>query len=340
MLKDMGGSGTINPDTGLPEFLDIYGGDFSAEPAYDVEAQPEGFYGQTPTATFNPETQETRLYRDSIFNAQPEQGSFENFYRQNLRGTVTPSEAGPQFAPPPFAGDAESQFGGFYGGRAPSPEEFARVQAGLQPQPEEPGLAQRIEQSIGGAAELARKYPRLAQLAGYSTQGLVGALMANRARSQGRQEAARLSELGRPLREQAEALRTQALAGQLTPQQASAQEAARARARQAAAGRGTTTGTQATMIENQLARSRAELSQTNLNNALRQLNLANAYDEAAIRASMAADREADELLANVFESIARQAQGGMAQTGRSQRPQAPAQQPAPITRRPEIPRGE
>jgi hypothetical protein len=339
MLMDRGGSGTINPNTGLPEFLDIYGGDFGAEPAYDVEAQPEGFYGQTPTATFNPQTQETRLYRDSIFNAQPEQGSFENFYRQNLRGTVTPSPMGPELTPPPYSGDAESQFGGFYGGRAPSAEEFARVQTALQPQIPEPGLAQKAESGLQQVRELTAKYPRLTQALGAGAQGIAALVQARRARQQGQEQAARFAELGRPLREEAENLRQQALSGTLTPQQAAQQEAIRARMRQAAASRGVTTGTQAAMIENQLSRARAELSQTNLNNALRQLNLANAYDEAAIKASLAADREADELLADIFQNIARDISGARTVTPQASRmttAQLPTQE---VTRRPEIPRG-
>lgn len=331
MLKDMGGSGTINPDTGLPEFLDIYGGDFGAEPAYDVEAQPEGFYGQTPTATFNPETQETRLYRDSIFNAQPEQGSFENFYRQNLRGTVTPSEAGPQFAPPPFAGDAESQFGGFYGGRAPSPEEFARVQAALAPQQGflERG-AQAVEDTATKARELATRYPTVARLLSTGATSLPALLNASRARREADRRAEELRRLGAPLREQGEALRQRALAGQLTPQQAAAQEAERARQRQAAASRGVTAGTQAQMIENQLARQRAQLSETNLNNAIKLLNLGNAYDEEAIRMKIAGDQRVSNTLANIFANLGQQAAATQTQ------PQSPQGQETRVTRRPDV----
>ena len=46
LLKRRGGSGTINPDTGLPEFEDDFGGYYGG----DVEAQPGGFYGgEAPT---------------------------------------------------------------------------------------------------------------------------------------------------------------------------------------------------------------------------------------------------------------------------------------------------
>lgn len=329
MLMEMGGSGDINPNTGLPEFQpdDYFGSEFdpymgmdvtstAGEPSFEQEAgqfEPGGFYGQTPAPT-----DMTGFRQEGGFVPQAEMPGGMRF------DVSMPSPTERIDITAPFR-------------REPMP---ITPRTTLPAVPEEPGFAQQAESKLGNIAEITRKYPRLAQLAGYSTQGLIGLLQSARARKQGREEAARFAELGRPLREEAQNLRTQALAGQLTPQQAAAQEAARARARQSAASRGVTTGTQATMIENQLARQRSELSQTNLNNALRQLNLANAYDEAAIKASLSADREADDLLADVFQSIAQQAQGGAAQIGRAQRPQQPQQAPAEITRRPEIPRGQ
>ena len=215
-----------------------------------------------------------------------------------------------------------------------APDQFQRQMEGAGAGP---GLAETLESKLGGVSELAQKYPRLAQAAGYGAQGLVGMLQAARARKQGRDEAARLAALGAPLRAQGESLRQQALSGTLTPQQAAQQEAARARLRQTAAGRGAVTGTQAGMIENQLGRQRSELSQVNLNNALKQLNLANAYDEAAIKATMAADREADDLLAAIAGNIGSQLASAtpVQRAPRTQRPATPE-----ITRRPELPRGE
>ena len=285
MLMDMGGSGTINPATGLPEFLDIYGG--YDVPSYDVEAQPGGFYGQTERATYNPFTDQTRLYSEDISTAQPgPDGSYEDFYQRAFRGTVTPSEQGPQFQP--FGRDVEAQAGGFYGGRAPRAEEFAAVYPQLQPGVVQRG-AQAVEDTAAKARELAAKYPTVARLLSTGVSSLPALLGAARARRESEAAAAQFRRLGEPLRSQGEALRQQALAGGLTPQQAQQQEAQRARLRQAAATRGATTGTQQAMIENQLARQRSELSATNINNAIRLLNLANAYDEEAIRAKFAGD---------------------------------------------------
>lgn len=319
MLRDQGGSGTINPDTGLPEFQEE-----GFDPDYDLSAPAY----QTP---------EIR----SLYPGMTPIAGEETFYGEG--GPFTrPAQPIPE-APPPSEVDI-----GFGPGRF-TQERFEPVELrGATPEQMErflptPTLAQRAESKLQGVQDIMSRYPRLTEALGVGAQGIVGAIQAGRTRQQGREAAARLSELGRPLREEAENLRRQALAGTLTPQQAREQEIARARARQGATQRGATTGTQAAMIENQLARQRAELSQTNLNNALRQLNLANAYDEAAIKATIQADREADELLADIYQNIAFSTAAAGRQQQRQQQPprQRPTVPEAPeVTRRPEIPRGQ
>ena len=93
---------------------------------------------------------------------------------------------------------------------------------------------------------------------------------------------------------------------------------------QQAAGRGAPTGTQQAMIEGQLSRERAGLAEVNLNNAIKQLNLANAYDEAAIKAMLISDRQVAESLANIFNNLSRRQSGQGTQ--QQQQPPAPVQQ--------------
>jgi len=324
MLMDAGGSGDTNPNTGLPEFQEE--GDF----LYGDEFDP--YAGQAVTSTSGGITPEAEAYyTQSAARQAPGQTDFgptDQYFGQQFtpQGEMDigfgPGRFGPEYTPQDVSGMA--------------PDQFQRMQAGVEPSFLQ-SAAQTAESKLGGIADLAQRYPRLAQAAGYSAQGLVGMLQAARARKQGREEAARLSALGAPLRAQGESLRQQALAGGMTPQQAAQQEAQRARLRQTAAGRGAVTGTQAGMIENQLGRQRSEFSQINLNNALKQLNLANAYDEAAIKATIAADREADDLLSQIAGNIGSQ----LASTAPISRPpRAPRQTTPEITRRPELPRGE
>jgi hypothetical protein len=91
------------------------------------------------------------------------------------------------------------------------------------------------------------------------------------------------------------------------------------------------------MIENTLARERAGLAQTNLENALRQLNLANAYDEAAIKAKLQGDRETGDILASIMGDLVRSAAGqprGGQQQGGGQQPTQPLLPQENITQRP------
>ncbi|MEK9812837.1 MAG: hypothetical protein VW440_07320, partial [Bordetella sp.] len=161
-------------------------------------------------------------------------------------------------------------------------------------------------------------------------------LAARSARREGRAAAEELRALGAPLRAEAEALRRQATTGGLTPQQARQEEARRASMRQAASTRGATTGTQQAMIENTLARERAGLAETNLNNAIRQLNLANAYDEAAIRAKLQSDTQASNILASIIGDLVRTTAGQPRGRAGGQVEMQPAMTEQPVTRRPEV----
>lgn len=313
MLMEMGGSGDTNPNTGLPEFQeeDYFGSEFDPYAGQAVSIASGGI---------SPEAEAYYTGQTGGMFGQDMQTAAEQGAQPQMDIGFGPGRFAPEYTRRDVSGMPTDQF----------QRQMQDVGAG-------PGFAETVESKFKGVEELAQKYPRLAQAAGYGAQGLVGMLQAARARKQGREEAARLSALGEPLRTQGESLRQQALSGTLTPQQAAQQEAARARLRQTAAGRGAVTGTQAGMIETQLGRQRSELSQVNLNNALKQLNLANAYDEAAIKAAMAADREADDILGSIASNIGSQLAGS---TPINRPPRAPRQETPLITRKPELPKGE
>lgn len=321
MLLDAGGSGEINPNTGLPEFQEdefLYGSEFDP---YGGQAVTSASGGITPEAE--------AYYTQNAFPqpaGQTDFGPTDRFFGQDF-------QAQPQMD----IGFGPGRFAPEYTRRDVSGMEPDQFQRQIEGAGAAPGLAETIESKFKGVEALAQKYPRLAQAAGYSAQGLVGMLNAARMRKQSREEAARLQALGAPLRAQGQNLLQQATTSGLTPQQAAQQEASRAKLRQSAAGRGAVTGTQAGMIENQLGRQRSEMGQINYNNALKILNLANAYDEGAIKAAMAGDREADDLLFAIAGNIGSSLAGSEPVT---RPPRAPRQDTALITRKPELPRGE
>lgn len=295
MLLQAGGSGTINPDTGLPEFQPRGDYDFDLGGYQDLAPgpqdygfgynQPEEFGYQPPPLTLefrgpdrSPPVLDVTVPQREDFEISPFARRLED---------IQP------YTPPPPRGDL-----------APlTPAEVQNLQSATGVR--QPGVSDRISQTL-------RESPNLRNLLATGATSLVSLLNAARMRRESRRAAEEMRSLGAPIRAEAENLRRQALSGGLTPQQATQQEAQRARMLQAGAQRGVTSGTQQAMIENQLARQRAELGQTNLENALRQLGVANAYDEAAIRAKLAGDRETaaalEDVLGNLIRSYASQGQ--------------------------------
>ncbi len=265
-----------------------------------------------------------------------QQQAADTFFQQPQYGAMSDMAVQEPFMP---SRDVEAQMGGFYGG-VPSQSELARARFAQEQmnQPAPTGLArgaQAVENTAQQFRDLARQYPTVAKMLSTGATTLPTLINAVRARRETEQAAQRLRQLGAPLREQGEALRQQALAGQLSPQEAAAQEAARARLRQGAATRGTTTGTQAAMIENQLGRQRAQLSETKLTNAVKLLNLGNAYDEEAIRLALSGNQRVRNAVANIFANLGQQT----ASTASPQQEQPVAQSDQRITRRPDTRQG-
>lgn len=304
MLLQAGGSGTINPETGLPEFQPRGDYDFDLGGYQDLAPGPQDYgFGynmpgesgyQPPPLT--PEVRGPDRPPPVIDVTAPRREDFEISPFARRLEDIQP------YVPPPPRGSLAP----------PTPAEVQSLQAATGVK--QPGMSDRISQTL-------RESPNLRNLLATGATSLVSLLNAARMRRESRRSADEMRRLGAPIRAEAENLRRQALSGGLTPQQATQQEAQRARMLQAGAQRGVTSGTQQAMIENQLARQRAELGQTNLENALRQLGVANAYDEAAIRAKLAGDRETAAALEDVLNNLIR----SYASQGQTQ------QQPPPVT---------
>jgi hypothetical protein len=305
MLLESGGSGRMNPMTGLPEFQPDYN--------YDVEAQEGGFYGDPYDIGFGTGEFAPPVQPADIQGMAPEQ--FERFTSQQPMFTGEGSLAPPNFQP--FDSGQQRFADSFQPFQTQSPAETMRLQEYAQglrtPQEVQPSILDRLKGGLQSAEtgyqDFTQNYPMLSRLLTTGVSSLPAVLAARSSRREGRAAADELRALGRPLREQAEALRQQALTGGLTPQQARQEEARRASMRQAASTRGATSGTQQAMIENTLSRERAGLSETNLNNAIKQLNLANAYDEAAIRAKLQSDTQTANVLANILGNLAQATAG-------------------------------
>jgi hypothetical protein len=346
MLLESGGSGTTNPMTGLPEFVPIADNDYRSQ---ILASESPDYYGTSQTGFNQALEAAEQFFPEQMTQRQQYDlpqvlgdnlvGGFEYTGGQNLQRFQR--DFGPQYTP-------SGEFVGMTRLPTESPAETMRLQEYAQglrrPQEVQPGVLDQLTSGIGdrlrglesGYGEFRKEYPMLERLLSTGAASLPAILQARRSRRETGSAAEELRRLGQPLREQGEALRQQALSGGLTPQQARQQEARRASLRQSASQRGSTTGTQQAMIENTLARERAGLAEVNLNNAIKQLNLANAYDEAAIRAKLQGDRETGDILASIMGDLVRSATGqprGGQQQGGGQQPRQPLLPQENITQR-------
>jgi hypothetical protein len=269
LLKRRGGSGTINPDTGLPEFED-YGGDYVS--GYDVGAPL-------------PEPQAEIPYTEPVAGGY----SGETFF---------PDMATTQTANVPFdepvsraqAQQAAAQFPELYpGGKLPAPGEvtaFKPDQYGeataqyQQPQPqkswyEKLGLSPKDLTRLGLGAAL--------------TGGLAATNVARTRQAAKQAQAARgeLAALGKPYQEAGAQLTGAAQRGELTPASQQALQAAQAQMAQGVATRG---GVGAAQMQTQLAALRNLMLENQYNFGLRVAQIGDNYAMGAIKSGMEADR--------------------------------------------------
>lgn len=278
-LKQEGGSGTINPDTGLPEFYsyyDDYGADsymagsnyeapsYQAAPDYtpvqsysnesdlytgggyvpeDYTPQyTEGRTDYTPSYLKDMDVAQYLPQASTGYGAEPvDYASPTNDFLYRGEGTATPLYQGAQ------AEMAAIQ-------RAASPE-LAQPAA-----VDERGLVTRAKDFIKKQTGLADETLEKLGIAGVTS--LAGLITSNKARDQGQEGKKEMEALAAPYRARGEELTTAAMRGELTPQNQQSLQAAQAKIAQDIQGRGGAGTQQAAMqIE-----------------ALRQQMIANQYD--------------------------------------------------------------
>ena len=283
-LKEMGGSGTINPMTGLPEFQE--------EDDYGRLLASEGDYGQP----------ELPNYREQVLAAETAMPG-QDYYGQM---------AAPQFVEGPMTtyggqmGDVQER--SFLPPDAVQEMELADLQrtapapiGGRQVTPEEEGIFGRAERGLQDLRGALDRYPTLTRVGGAGANILAQAMLARRA-SRGREaEAARLRERGAPFRAAEQEALARVRGEGLTPQQAREMEIAQARARQGlSAGNQAAGSAAAGILAGQATRARSAARQESLQSALDLAQIADRYDRAAIQEELARDQELSQLLADVL----------------------------------------
>lgn len=260
LLKKRGGSGTMNPATGLPEFQEEFG------PTYEE-------LGYTP-----PDIQPTEIDYSSYRDYQPQQEPI------SYRGFEPSPEVQkdifeiPEQGYKPFS---QLDVGGVYpgGGQAP-PATTGVERSTIDIEPT------RSTMERFGITE--KDIPRLG-LGALLTGGLTAANLARTRQAQAQAEQSReeLARIGRPYQETGRQLQGAAARGELSPVNQQILQAARAQLAQGVATRG---GVGAAQMQNQLTDLTQRLLQNQFDLGIRVSNIGDQYIQGAIRTGLQADQ--------------------------------------------------
>ena len=304
LLKRRGGSGSVNPDTGLPEFEDSGSYDYSApapvSPTYDVVNQQGQF---TPTQAdtgvpiqVGPSYQPGGdAYAPSVSPAgnagydtlTPSGQTVGQTFSTPLQQIVPTGAVSPTITPtsPVSPGVV-------------SPDQQAAAPAKTDPNAPKDFTAQLKEALTPG---------NLARLGLVGALGAYGTTQARKGAQQNQAATQEQTNIAQPYQQQGQTLISQAQRGELSPQSQQAYQAAQAQINQGIASRG---GVGATQAANQLA----NIYQTLLNNQYTYgLNVAQIGDNialGAIRTSLQLDQTLNQATTNFYTQLASLAAGG------------------------------
>jgi len=334
LLADLGGAGTENPETGLPEFYPF--DDFEPVDINDLvtEARFDRLRNPQPVSSYQETEPDRNIFRQDY--SQPRQTTTFDTGASSYRGVDVPRDI---FAPRARTGDTisadylrdtnlrgggdfeqipalrqpTSSLGTYRGVTVPT-DIFANFEplqdqtAALQA-PEEPGFAARAETRLKELEDVLNQYPRLTR-AGTAGAGILAQALlfnrANRAMTRDIEETRRAAEPFRAA--QAEAMGRATGAG-LTPEQEQDLEIAQARARQGLGERGLQTGSAASgILAAQQRRARSLARQEGFQEALRLANIADQYDQRALQIELQRDQQLGQLFASIVGREVQQAQ--------------------------------
>jgi hypothetical protein len=269
LLREQGGAGDINPETGLPEFYDEEGLD-SLIAQRDPQAYVSGY--DVPSADNPIQYSEEYVPQDfGLPAARFSEISGAPAFNTGFARGATPEPTPSQFA-------LTREFNPSLAGPAPAA------------QPPEKGFLESLQ---GGDK---------ARLGIGALGGLQTALTARKAR-QGSQDASRrIAEIGRPYQEQGLAQQSAASRGELTAVNQQALEAQRARAAQAGVARGGVGVAQQQRAEEDL-RNRLLAAQQDF--GLKLSGIADQYTAKAIQEGIRADSEISAMYGQYFGNLTR-----------------------------------
>ena len=310
LLKKHGGSGDINPDTGLPMFDDGTGtGDVYA-PQLDTNGQIQepigGDVAQAPQATQTPQVAPQQSQMGGVPVAKDFQG--QPIEDESDRGTVTPEQAAfsNQYRVPYSSADITAgnlQAGLTGGGNVPVGGVNYVTSAGLvspenveQPQIKPSGFLGNVTTE------------QLVKALGLGGLGLLGARNANVAGGQNQQATAELKQIAQPYQAQGQEMIGAAQRGELTPQSQQAFQAAMAQANQSLANRG---GVGQAQVQQQMANLYNTLLQNQYTYGLQVAQIGDNIAIGAIKQGLTLDQNLQTTTQNFYAQLAAIASGNV-----------------------------
>jgi len=270
LLREQGGAGTLNPETGLPEFYDD---------DYGVPIQQS-----LPAAEAAPSFDSGAF---DLYSGGDAQITQEQLQIPSVETTAPQDMTGFRQAAPVATSTAAGLAQGVYGPGSAFP---TTAETPTAPQPTEKSFLESLQ---GGDK---------ARLGLGALGGLQTALTARKARQGSQQAAQQIRDIGRPYQEQGLAQQAAAARGELTPVNQQALEAQRARAAQAGVARGGVGIAQQQRAEEDL-RNRLLAAQQDF--GLKLSGIADQYTAKAIQEGIRADSEISAMYGQYFGNLTR-----------------------------------
>ena len=285
LLKKRGGSGTMNPSTGLPEFQEDYSYDIGfGEGVYNPPVEAADIQG----ADFTPQQVQDYGYTTPM-----------DYYSGGVGGEFTPAPGMAedifQVQDQGYQPFSQLDVGGVYPGGGQAPPAAMGIDRSQLEQPSSKSVMDRL-----GITE--KDLPRLG-LGALLTGGLTAQNLSRTRQAQQQAQASReeLAALGRPYQQTGAQLQSAAARGELTPANRQILNAARAQIQQGVATRG---GVGAVQAQNQIADLTQRLIQNQFDLGLRISNIGDQYIQGAIRTGLQADQAINSANSQFYSQLA------------------------------------
>jgi hypothetical protein len=296
LLKDRGGSGMPDPETGIPSFqeeftYDMYGEQATAQP---YVPQYEQNFAFTEPATMP-------VYRGSNIETGPASATGV-FSQPDYSSFMAPSVAAPQVGPVPEvsigAQPTPDLFAvrGYGAGEVPVEDRSRRADLTDVLKPSDAGFMSRLSKATG------MKEETLARLGLGGIQAIIGSRASRKAAEQGQRGRQDMEALAAPYLQKGAELQRQAQAGELTPVARQQLQVAQAQAAQAASSRG---GVGAQQTAARVEAIRNQLLQQQSDYGMKLTSIGDQIALGAIRTGLQADQYANQLTSSYFNNIMR-----------------------------------